>query len=155
MKAAYFKFIAHLSNLVDIPLLAIRLTLAYGFYDPAIRKVEHFDGIVEWFTEMGLPLPTLQAYLATGAEVLAFILLPLGLATRFIALPLMITMVVAITMVHWENGFSAGDGGFEIPFYYLLMLSVLFFVGPGRISLDYWIGKWVNKPKPVSKPAQP
>jgi putative oxidoreductase len=103
---------------------------------------------------MGLPFPTLQAYLATGAEVLAFILLPLGLATRFLALPLMITMRVAITMVHGENGFSSGDGGFEIPFYYLLMLAVLFFGGPGRISLDYWIAKWVNKPKQESKPVQ-
>ncbi|NQV02925.1 MAG: DoxX family membrane protein [Bacteroidia bacterium] len=69
----------------------------------------------------------------------AVILLPLGLATRLISLPLMVVMVVAIVTVHLGNGFNAGENGFEIPLYYLLMLLLLLFTGPGKISVDYLI----------------
>jgi len=45
-------------------------------------------------------------------------------------------MLVAIKTVHWANGFEAGNNGFEIPLYYLLMLFVLFVYGGRRFSLD-------------------
>ena len=130
-----------LTNLKDIPLLLFRLILAYGFYMPAMMKWGNISGIAEWFGSMGIPLPTLNAYLAASTEMAAVILLPLGLATRFISIPLMITMVVAIVTVHLGNGFEAGNNGFEIPFYYLLMLFALLVNGAGKISLDNLISK--------------
>ena len=51
----------------------------------------------------------------------------------------MVIMLVAIGTVHWVNGFEAGSNGFEIPLYYLIMLMTLFFIGPGRISVDAWL----------------
>jgi putative oxidoreductase len=39
--------------------------------------------------------------------------------------------------VHLSNGFAAGDNGYEIPLYYLLMLFALMVYGSGRYSLDY------------------
>ena len=136
---SYLTFTERLSGLKDLPLFFIRLALAYGFYMPAIMKWGNINGIAEWFGSMDFPLPTLNAYLAASAEMAAVILLPLGLATRFISIPLMVVMVVAILTVHLGNGFNAGDNGFEIPLYYLLMLLLLLFAGPGRISLDYLI----------------
>lgn len=50
-------------------------------------------------------------------------------------------MLVAIKIVHWANGFEAGENGFEIPLYYLIMLFTLFVFGPGRLSLDHLIKK--------------
>lgn len=147
MIARYFKFTTFLAKLDFLPLLAIRLIIAYGMYGPAMKKVEHFDGIVNWFTKMGLPAPTLNAYLATTTEVLALILLPLGLGIRFISVPLMITMLVAIKTVHWENGFKAAQNGFEIPLYYFIMLFVLFIYGSGKAGADYWIAKAINRKK--------
>ena len=130
-----------LANLKDIPLLLFRLILAYGFYMPAMMKWGNISGIAEWFGSMGIPLPTLNAYLAASTEMAAVILLPLGLATRFISIPLMITMVVAIVTVHLGNGFEAGNNGFEIPLYYMLMLFVLLVNGAGKISLDHLISR--------------
>ena len=92
--------------------VAIRLVLAYGFYTPAMMKLSDIHAIADWFAEMGLPAPLLNAYLATGTELAGVILLPLGLGTRFIAIPLIITMIVAIATVHWANGFEAGNNGF-------------------------------------------
>lgn len=138
MKTAYGKFTLFLENYCrDLPLLAMRLILAWNFVDPALRKYNHFGDIVEWFGEMGLPAPGLMAFLATTTEILVFILLPLGLGTRFIAVPGMVTMLVAIFAVHWEDGYS----GFEVPFLYFGMFFTLFIYGAGRLSLDYLLGK--------------
>ena len=125
----------------SIPLLALRLVLAYGFYKPAVMKWKNINDIAEWFGSMNYPLPTLNAYLAATTEITGVILLVAGFATRLISIPLMITMIVAITTVHLSNGFEAGNNGFEIPLYYLLMLFVLFVSGPGKISLDYYLNK--------------
>lgn len=139
--ALYEKATDRLAVLTDLPSLFFRLILAYGFYTPAMMKWGNISGIAEWFGSMGIPFPTLNAYLATGTEMAAVILLPLGLATRFISIPLMVTMVVAIVTVHLGNGFEAGNNGFEIPFYYLLMLFALLINGSGKISLDHLIKK--------------
>jgi putative oxidoreductase len=108
---------------------------------PATMKWGNISGIVEWFDSMGIPMPTLNAYLAATTEMAGVILLPLGLATRIISIPLMFTMVVAIVTVHWGNGFNAGDNGFEIPLYYMLMLFALLISGPGKISVDHILSK--------------
>ena len=130
-----------LSGLKDIPLLLIRITLAVGFYTPAMMKWGNISGIAEWFGSLGIPFPTLNAYLAATSEIAGVILLTLGLATRFISIPLIITMLVAIFTVHIGNGFEAGDNGFEIPLYYILMLLVLLTNGAGKLSLDHLISK--------------
>lgn len=142
---SYQKVTNSLTNLNDISLFLLRLILAYGFYMPATMKWGNISGIAEWFGGMGIPLPTLNAYLAATTEMAAVILLPLGLATRFLSIPLVITMLVAIGTVHLENGFSAGDNGYEIPLYYMLMLFVLLTSGAGKLSLDHHITKKMLK----------
>jgi len=68
-------------------------------------------------------------------------LLLLGFFTRFIAIPTMIIMLVAIFTVHIQNGFSVGNNGFEIPLYYFLFLSILATHGAGKFSIDYTFTK--------------
>jgi len=133
-----------LDNLSDLPLLFFRLILAYGFYTPAMMKWGNISGIAEWFGSIGIPFPTLNAYMAASTEMAAVILLPLGLATRLISIPLIITMVVAILTVHGGNGFEAGNNGFEIPLYYMLMLFALLINGAGKISLDNIISRRIT-----------
>lgn len=97
--------------------LALRLYLVPVFWSAANNKWNPFDSsssltnVIEWFGNsdwgLGLPFPELMAYLAWGAEYFGAIFLLLGLAVRWISLPLMITMVVAAVTVHWENGWLA------------------------------------------------
>lgn len=91
--------------------LALRLYLVPVFWVAGMNKATGFGGVVEWFGNaewgLGLPLPFLMALLATAAEVGGAILLLLGLGTRLAVVPLMATMVVAATMVHWDNGWQA------------------------------------------------
>ncbi|NHZ84566.1 MAG: DoxX family membrane protein [Planctomycetia bacterium] len=139
------KIINYLEKVKDLPPLLFRMVLAYGFYGTAMMKLKNFDGIVEWFSSMGMPLPKLNAFLATGTETAGVMLLFLGLATRIISVPLIIVMIVAIMTVHLGNGFEAGNNGSEIPIYYILMLLSLLISGPGKISIDSLIAKFYNK----------
>lgn len=70
-----------------------------------------FDSTVAWFGNpdwgLGLPFPAVMAFLATAAELVGGFFLLAGLATRYFAVPLMITMLVAAFSVHWDNGWFA------------------------------------------------
>lgn len=64
---------------------------------------------------MGLPYPNFMAWAVTLTEVGGAILLALGLAVRWVSIPLMITMAVAAWTVHMDNGWLAiaeGEGIF-------------------------------------------
>lgn len=67
--------------------------------------------VVSWFGNadwgLGLPAPEVLAFLAGWTEFLGGWLLLLGLMTRLVAVPLMITMVVAAVTAHWDNGWHA------------------------------------------------
>lgn len=126
----------------DLSLLLLRLVLAYGFYEPAMKKWSDIGAVATWFGEsLGIPFPLINAYLAASTEMAGVVLLVLGLCVRLIALPLMVVMVVAIVTVHLSNGFSSGDNGFEIPLYYMLMLFTLVTHGGGKFGVDYLLKK--------------
>lgn len=126
-----------LSNGQSISLFFARIAVAYGFYEPAMQKWSDISSVASWFSSMGIPFPTLNAYMAASTELLGVVLLTLGLFTRLISIPLIIVMVVAIMTVHLTHGFSAGDNGFEIPLYYMLFLALFASFGAGKISLDH------------------
>jgi putative oxidoreductase len=125
----------------SLPLLIMRLVLAYGFYHAAKMKWADINAIIAWFQQAKFPVPPLSAYLVASFEALGTLLLILGLFTRLITIPLMFIMLVAIFAVHWPNGYEASNNGFEIPLYYLIMLFTLFIMGPGIISVDHALGR--------------
>lgn len=96
--------------------LALRLYLVPVFWMAGTQKLSGIDSTIEWFGNpdwgLGLPAPELLAYLAAYTEAVGALLLLLGLATRWISIPLMITMLVAIFAVHWDHGWAAiADSG--------------------------------------------
>lgn len=150
----------------DIPLLFLRIILAYTFYGPAMAKLSNIEATAGFFEYLGIPLPLLNAYMAAGTELLGAVLLALGLLTRFISIPLLVVLAVAIATVHgahgfhvimpgdaftWENPFINGEevkgtvvvlqNGYEMVMYYVAMLMVLVSKGAGRLSLDFLIFK--------------
>ena len=96
--------------------LLLRLYLIPVFWMAGSNKIDFatlmpYESTVQWFGNpewgLGLPLPTLMAFLAGWTEVLGAVLLAAGLAVRWIVIPLMITMLVAAVTVHWDNGWQA------------------------------------------------
>lgn len=99
--------------------LLLRLYLVPIFWMAGTKKLAHFEDTVAWFGNpdwgLGLPFPLILAALATWTEILGAICLALGIAVRWMCIPLMITMAVAAVTVHWENGWLAiasGSGPF-------------------------------------------
>ncbi len=129
----------NLNDFQDLSLLISRLVIAYGFYEPAMRKWADINAIAIWFETLHIPFPLISAYLAASTEITGVILISLGLFTRLISLPLIFVMLVAIFTVHLPHGFAAGDNGFEIPLYYMMFLFIFFSFGAGKYSLDYLI----------------
>jgi len=130
-------FIQLFSGFQDLALLGLRLILAHGFYQPALDKIQHFSKTVNFFThQLHFPYPLANALLATGFEALGVVALVLGLGVRFISIPLMVIMVVAINSVLWAHGFSCAANGYQIALYYFFMLFALMAFGAGKYSLD-------------------
>jgi len=121
----------------SLALLLARIAVAYGFYEPAMQKWSDIGAVATWFGSIGIPLPTLNAYMAATTEITGVVLLTLGLFTRLISIPLIVVMIVAIVTVHLPHGFSAGDNGYEIPLYYMLFLAIFASFGAGKFSLDH------------------
>jgi uncharacterized membrane protein YphA (DoxX/SURF4 family) len=99
--------------------LALRLYLVPIFWMAGTKKLAAIESTVDWFGNpdygLGLPFHTLIAGLATGTEIIGAVLLLIGLAVRWVSIPLMITMVVAAITVHAKNGWLAiaeGSGFF-------------------------------------------
>lgn len=91
--------------------LALRLYLVPVFWVAGTTKLAGMENTIAWFGNpdwgLGLPFPTLMAYLAAYTETIGAVLLALGLATRWISIPLIVTMLVAAFAVHWDNGWAA------------------------------------------------
>jgi uncharacterized membrane protein YphA (DoxX/SURF4 family) len=102
---------ASLRPFQGLPALGLRLYLAPVMWMAGSTKLANFSDTAAWFGNsewgLGLPFPYVMAALATGTELLGAILLLLGLATRWISLPLAITMLVAAFTVHWPYGWQA------------------------------------------------
>lgn len=104
-------------NVTDfIAPLLLRLYLVRVFWMAGTMKLGSMENTIEWFGNpdwgLGLPLPFLMAWLATLTEVVGAVFLFFGFATRWVSIPLIITMVVAAVTVHLPNGWLAiAEGG--------------------------------------------
>ncbi|MGI9326278.1 MAG: HvfX family Cu-binding RiPP maturation protein [Pseudomonadales bacterium] len=97
-----------LSHGEGIPPLLFRLLLAPVLIQAGWNKLIGFDATVAWFGgSLGLPFPEFMTFLVVAAELVGGALLVIGLAVRWVSIPLMITMLVAIFTVHWPNGWLA------------------------------------------------
>ncbi len=124
-----------------LPQLAIRLLLAYEFWEAGVQKFHGdnwFGSIQEQFPFPfdGVPVE-ISWLLATWTELLGAVALVLGLATRFFSFSLMILTVVAWVSVHAGSGYNVCDNGFKLPLMYLVLFLPLLFSGAGKLSLDH------------------
>jgi putative oxidoreductase len=132
--------------------LVTRLVMGQAFYQTGSGKIENFANTVSFFTELGIPMPEANAFFVSRLEFWGGLLLLVGLATRLVAAGLASTMVVALATADRATFLDAlrgtGDGGLTdvTPFVYLLFLGWLVLVGPGAVSLDALVARWLDRP---------
>ena len=93
-------------------------------------------GEIQFGDPIGVGTAT-SLYLAVFAEFFCSIFLLLGFATRLATIPLIITMLIAVFIVHAADGFDKK----EIGLHYLLVYVFLLVAGPGKYSIDQMISK--------------
>jgi len=146
-KELYPLYIKVLTELSSIFLLIIRLYFGYRFIRSGLGKFENFDSIVEFFTSLNIPFPEVNVMLSASTELFGGILLLLGLASRIIALPLTVTMLVAYATAHssaLSHLFDKPELFFKPEPFLFTTLVVLFF-GAGKYFVDALVPKNVSK----------
>jgi putative oxidoreductase len=136
-------FAARIGNALDwLPPTVARLTVGLIFFQSGWGKLHDLAKVTDYFTELGLPAPAFQATLASATEFVCGSLLLAGLATRFAAVPLMITMTVALRTALWSQIDSLGSLFGLAEFLYLVLLFWLSTSGAGPLSLDWLIERY-------------
>ena len=108
------------------------LMLSHGV--PKLMKL--LNGTMEFGDPIGIGV-TASLTLTVFAEVVCSILLVIGLWTRLALIPLIITMFVAVFIVHIQDDLAT----MESALLYLLSYCALFLLGSGAYSMDAVLGK--------------
>lgn len=127
---------------VQFALLLFRVFLGIVMMTHGYPKLQKLmaGGNIEFMDFLGLG-PAISLVLVVFAEFVCSIFLILGLFTRWMLIPLIITMLVAVFGVHINDSF----GKMELGLLYLVGYIVLMIIGPGRYSIDGLISKRKEK----------
>jgi putative oxidoreductase len=129
--------------------LAIRYEVAQAFFRSGVVKLGNWPGTLYLFrNEYRVPLlpPELAAWLGAFGELFFPPLLLLGLATRFAALSLSVVNVVAV--VSFWHVLRENEAALASHYYWALLLLVTLCHGPGKLSVDHLIRRWVDQASP-------
>jgi putative oxidoreductase len=132
------------SSREDLGRLVLRVTLALLLLSHGVSKL---IGGVDFITGMldNMGLPEAIGYLVYVGEVVAPLLLLVGVWTRLAALIIAGNMVAAILLVHTKEFFTmtqAGGWALELQGMYFFAALALALLGAGRYSLGGLAGKW-------------
>ena len=138
------------SALAFLAPLLTRVTVGYAFLLTGRGKLANLDTFVAYLGELGVPFAAAQAPFIAGLEFVGGICLVLGLLTRVMSLGLAGTMVGALLTAELErfkvSWLPTGEEGpLDVdPWVFLLLLSWLVLKGPGGVSLDAILTKWLG-----------
>ena len=132
-----------LDFLAPVADLALRLWVAAVFFRSGLTKIQSWDTTILLFTnEYQVPLlsPEVAAVLGTAAELVLPVLLAVGLGGRFAAAALFVFNIVAVISYPELN-----DAGLEQHQVWGLMLLVTLLHGPGALSVDHLVARWLGR----------
>jgi putative oxidoreductase len=129
------------ANFLQSPLLfVLRVYFFWQLFLTGKGKLSNIGKVSEFFTSLGIPLPTLNAYFIGSLECFGSLLLIVGLASRPLSLLIVISMTVAYLAADFEavsNIFSDPDKFVKAdPFPFLLTALIVLAFGPGLFSID-------------------
>ncbi len=157
LRAISDRFTAAAGCLQSPVLLLFRLAWGFQLYESGIGHLTHVQKTAQFFTSLHIPFPVANVYLSGATELTGGVLLMLGLFSRLISLPLIFNFCVAYLtastgalkeLLHFSPDDFINDTAF--PFLMTSLLILAF--GPGRISVDFLIGKFSGKKSGASAP---
>jgi putative oxidoreductase len=144
---AYGLLVAVADHLQSPLLLALRLYFFWQLFLTGKGKLSNIGKVIDFFASLGIPAPNVNAYFVSALECFGGLLLIIGLASRPIALMIVISMCVAYLTGDFEavsSIFSDPDKFVKAdPFPYLLTALIVLVFGPGWLSIDALLKRWV------------
>jgi putative oxidoreductase len=130
-------------------LLVFRLYWGWQFFITGKGKLLDHEKIAGFFSSLHIPFPSVNAWFIGGLECFGGLLLIAGLCARPVGLLLTISMTVAyltvaddrakvLNIFHNPDKFLTAD-----PFFFWLTAFLVFAFGPGLISVDALLKKFV------------
>jgi putative oxidoreductase len=148
LRRGYELLIASAAALQSPFLLVLRLYFFWQFFLTGKGKLAKIGKVSEFFASLGIPLPTLNAYFIGSLECFGSLLLIIGLASRPLALLVLLSMIVAYATADFDavsSIFSDADKFVKAdPFPFLVTALIVFVFGPGRFSVDALL-KWIEE----------
>ncbi|MFD9939325.1 DoxX family protein [Nonomuraea sp. NPDC059023] len=119
-------------------LLIGRVVLGAVFLVHGLQKFtgEGIPGVTGFFASLGVPLPGVAAPVVAILEVGGGVALILGAALPIVGTLLAVDMLGAIVLVHFKNGFSVGEGGYEFVLTLAAASLVIAFSEGGALAVD-------------------
>ncbi|MGB7978302.1 MAG: DoxX family protein [Chlamydiales bacterium] len=146
----YGFFIKIGSNLQSLFLLYMRITWGHQLFLAGLHKLNDIPGTVLFFTKLGIPSPLFHAYEVGILETVGALSIFFGLASRLFSIPVIFVMLTALSTAHGE---TLGNFKFlsepyllviQEPYPVLVTALMVLMFGPGRISIDAWLKRWVS-----------
>lgn len=119
--------------------LPLRLILGGAMVAHGVSK---FAGGIEntagFFGSLGVPAPGLMAWIVALLETVGGLMLIVGAFTAVVSVLLIVNMLVAMFLVHWDAGFffTNQPPGIEVNLLFIAGLLALVLGGPGAYSVD-------------------
>src|SRR5260221_14671719 len=121
-------------------LLGLRLYFFWQLFLTGQGKLANIGKVSEFFASLGIPLPTLNAYFIGSLECFGSLLLIIGLASRLLALLIVISMGVTYPAADFEavsNILSDPEKFVKAdPFPFFLTALIVLVFGPRLFSID-------------------
>jgi putative oxidoreductase len=139
----YFNLTAMVDRIQPLFALALRVYVVRVFFLSGLTKLHDWNITLALFrNEYHVPLlpPAIAAVLGTGAELGLPVLLLLGCGTRVAALALFAFNIVAA--ISYPDLSAAG---LKDHILWGVLLLVLFFYGPGKLSVDHLLGRRLDR----------
>src|SRR5215469_7853372 len=125
-----------LTKLTWIPQLLMRLFVGYFFMTSGWGKIHDLASFTANFQGWGIPYPAFNAALSAYTECIGGALTVAGLGMRFVSVPMIINMIVAVLSVKLKEVSGLTDFvNLDEPLYALVYVWLLF-SGAGWLSLD-------------------
>jgi putative oxidoreductase len=149
-----YELLVTFANFLQSPfLLALRVYFFWQLFLTGKGKLSNIGKVIDFFTSLGIPAPNLNAYFVSGLECFGGLLLIIGLASRPLALLIVISMSVAYLTADFEaisSIFSNPDKFVKAdPFPFLLAALIVLVFGPGLFSIDALLKRWLVGTAPV------
>lgn len=129
------------STNVSLLLLAARIIFGVLFMIHGLQKWSNFQELSAVFPDplgVGSQASLILAIFGELACSVAFIF---GILYRLSVIPMIFTMGVAFFVVHGADAFSVR----ELAFVYMAIFILMYIAGPGKFSVDGFIGKRIHK----------